>query len=306
MESTPMKRMSYTAEFKLKVIKYAKIHGNRASSRYFNINEKCIRDWRKRENELRRMPKYKRSNRGTKRLIRPEHIEYEHFNGQPSNDLVEINDDNNDGDDDVDISIEVAPDISEDLLNGLDDDVSLDFIKQENNFPQIMYDVYESNESTFKSNEKENNESKTNQMDFEIELKNLDESQPPPPSSSSSSSSSSTSTIEIRTNDRKKRKKIIGPDKETGTLFDFGMKAIKVIGAIELDDKNSNQTKNLCYVIKFENNQCDIVMNKVAQKFCPQILFDFLESRIEFDEKNDIHLPLSMVKSSSDLLLSSS
>ena len=60
MESTPMKRMSYTAEFKLKVIKYAKIHGNRASSRYFNINEKCIRDWRKRENELRRMPKNKR------------------------------------------------------------------------------------------------------------------------------------------------------------------------------------------------------------------------------------------------------
>ncbi|KAH9426376.1 hypothetical protein DERP_010944 [Dermatophagoides pteronyssinus] len=281
MESSTTKRMSYTAEFKLKVVKYAKINGNRACSRYFNISERSVRDWRKREDELRLMPKTKRANRGIKRLSRPEHIEYEHFHGQKipnnkSNKSISIDNDvdnvDDNDDDNVDISIEVAPDISEDILNG-DDNVLLDFNKQET-FPKIS-DEYVSNE-----------------------LPNLDVSHSSFTSTSSSSPNNNVNKNKIFkhqiNNQKKLYKKIVEPDKETGTLFDYGIKAIKVIGATELDD--SNQTKKLCYVIKFENNQCDIVENKVAQKFCPQILFNFLESHITFDEKTVIHLPFTKVK----------
>ncbi|OTF80841.1 hypothetical protein BLA29_009170 [Euroglyphus maynei] len=261
MESTTTKRMSYTAEFKLKVIKYAKIHGNRASSRYFKcISERSVRDWRKRENEIRQMPKDKRANRGSKRLLRPEHIEYEHFNSKQTtiiqNDSNESNEIIDDDDDDIDISIEVAPDISEDILNGLNNDdddediVSLDLNKVEN-FPQIIYD------DDYESVITEPIEKESTNLNLNLE---------------SQFTSSSSSTIiamknnnnKYRNNVGKTRKKIVKPGQETGTLFDYGWKAIKVIGA--------TQTSNhLSYIIKFEDNQCDIVENKVAQKFCPQV-----------------------------------
>lgn len=38
-------RQSFTAAEKLKVIKYAEIHGNRAASREFNIGESNIPAW---------------------------------------------------------------------------------------------------------------------------------------------------------------------------------------------------------------------------------------------------------------------
>ena len=44
--------MSYTAGFKLEVIKYAKINGNRAAERGYGPAEKMIRDWRKQEELL--------------------------------------------------------------------------------------------------------------------------------------------------------------------------------------------------------------------------------------------------------------
>jgi transposase-like protein len=38
------KRASYDAAFKLKLIKYAEEHGNRAADREFGVSEKLIRD----------------------------------------------------------------------------------------------------------------------------------------------------------------------------------------------------------------------------------------------------------------------
>ena len=59
------KRMSYTAEFKLEAIKYAKDNGNRAAERKYGPTEKMIRDWRKKEETLKTIPKTKRACRGS-------------------------------------------------------------------------------------------------------------------------------------------------------------------------------------------------------------------------------------------------
>ena len=50
--------VSYTASFKLKVIKYAKKHGNRAAKRHFAPlpTESVIRLWRQQEETLLQMP----------------------------------------------------------------------------------------------------------------------------------------------------------------------------------------------------------------------------------------------------------
>jgi transposase-like protein len=42
----PKRRASYTAEFKLKVIKYAEENGNRMAARDHQIDEKNVRRWR--------------------------------------------------------------------------------------------------------------------------------------------------------------------------------------------------------------------------------------------------------------------
>ena len=60
------KRKSYTANFKLDVIKFAKEHGNRAAGREFSCNEKNVRDWRLEEEELKKMNPWKRARRGRK------------------------------------------------------------------------------------------------------------------------------------------------------------------------------------------------------------------------------------------------
>ena len=57
------KQFSYTASFKLKVIKYAKKHGNRAAERHFGPppTENVIRLWRQQEEQLLKMPGQKKA-----------------------------------------------------------------------------------------------------------------------------------------------------------------------------------------------------------------------------------------------------
>ena len=45
-------RISYTAGFKLKVIEYAEKSNNLAASRQFGVNEKLVRDWKKKKDYL--------------------------------------------------------------------------------------------------------------------------------------------------------------------------------------------------------------------------------------------------------------
>ena len=61
------KRKSYTADFKLDVIKFAKEHGSRAAGREFSCSEKNVRDWTDwRKEELNKMNPRKRACRGRK------------------------------------------------------------------------------------------------------------------------------------------------------------------------------------------------------------------------------------------------
>ena len=40
-------RKTYTANFKIQVIEFAKINENRLASRHFSVNEKQVRNWKK-------------------------------------------------------------------------------------------------------------------------------------------------------------------------------------------------------------------------------------------------------------------
>lgn len=60
------KRMKYTSKFKLQVVMLALKTNNSEAGRQFSVNEKLVRDWRKKEAELRNMPPTKCSNRGKK------------------------------------------------------------------------------------------------------------------------------------------------------------------------------------------------------------------------------------------------
>ena len=62
----PAKRHAYEAQFKLKAISYAAVHGNREDAREFKINESIVRKWRKQQNELRQVKKTKLSFCGNK------------------------------------------------------------------------------------------------------------------------------------------------------------------------------------------------------------------------------------------------
>ncbi|KFD58406.1 hypothetical protein M514_00632 [Trichuris suis] len=57
-------RKCYNAAFKLKVIAAAQATNNCAAARQFNVDEKNVRDWRKSEETLRRMPRRKCALRG--------------------------------------------------------------------------------------------------------------------------------------------------------------------------------------------------------------------------------------------------
>lgn len=58
------KRKSYTSDFKLTVITFAKEKGNRAAGREFSVDEKSIREWRKDEDNLASLHPRKRARRG--------------------------------------------------------------------------------------------------------------------------------------------------------------------------------------------------------------------------------------------------
>ena len=60
------KRQSYTTAEKLKVIQFAEQHGNRSAQREFDIAESNIRLWRRSKENLEKMPRLQRANRGKK------------------------------------------------------------------------------------------------------------------------------------------------------------------------------------------------------------------------------------------------
>ena len=71
MGTTASKRASYTAAFKLKGIETAEKCGNRAAGREYSVNEKLVRDWKKKA-ELEALPRGKRSLRARAKPHWPE------------------------------------------------------------------------------------------------------------------------------------------------------------------------------------------------------------------------------------------
>ena len=61
------KRQSYTTSEKLKIIQFAEEHGNRAAQREFGIVESNVRLWRKSKENLQKMPRLQRADRGRKK-----------------------------------------------------------------------------------------------------------------------------------------------------------------------------------------------------------------------------------------------
>ena len=64
MSSTKRKRTSYTAQFKLQVVSFAKENSNRAAEVQFFVSEKLVRDWCKVKPSLEKLLKTKRAQRG--------------------------------------------------------------------------------------------------------------------------------------------------------------------------------------------------------------------------------------------------
>ena len=60
------KRQSYTVSDKLRIIQFAEQNGNRAAERKFGVSESNVRLWRKSKENLEKMPRLKRANRGKK------------------------------------------------------------------------------------------------------------------------------------------------------------------------------------------------------------------------------------------------
>ena len=63
---TTTKRQSYTVSDKLRIIQFAEQNGNRAAEREFGVSESNVRLWRKSKENLEKMPRLKRANRGKK------------------------------------------------------------------------------------------------------------------------------------------------------------------------------------------------------------------------------------------------
>ena len=64
MELTATKRQSYTVSDKLRIINFVEQHGNRAPEREFGVSKSNVRLWRKSKENLEKMPRLKRANRG--------------------------------------------------------------------------------------------------------------------------------------------------------------------------------------------------------------------------------------------------
>ena len=56
-------RQSFRAADKIKVIKFAEAHGNRAAGREFDVNEANVRLWRRQKERLEKMPRSKKADR---------------------------------------------------------------------------------------------------------------------------------------------------------------------------------------------------------------------------------------------------
>ena len=63
---TSTKRQSYTVSDKLRIIHFAEENGNRAAESEFGVSESNVRLWRKSKENLEKMPRLKRANRGKK------------------------------------------------------------------------------------------------------------------------------------------------------------------------------------------------------------------------------------------------
>ena len=59
-------RNAYTAREKLAAVKFAEAHGNRAAGGEFGINQASIREWRKKKDRLKKLPKTKQAERDSK------------------------------------------------------------------------------------------------------------------------------------------------------------------------------------------------------------------------------------------------
>ena len=64
MYSTKKKHTSYTMQFKLYVINFAKENSNQAAEVQFSVSEKLVRDWCKSKASLEELPKTKKSMAG--------------------------------------------------------------------------------------------------------------------------------------------------------------------------------------------------------------------------------------------------
>ena len=58
-----MRRCNYRAVFKLKVVEFAEKNSNRSPEREFDVNEKQIRDWKKKKAEIQSLPSSSRLQR---------------------------------------------------------------------------------------------------------------------------------------------------------------------------------------------------------------------------------------------------
>ena len=63
---TGTKGQSYTVSGKLRIINFAEQHGNRAAEQEFGVSASNLRLWRKSKENLEKMPRLKRANRGKK------------------------------------------------------------------------------------------------------------------------------------------------------------------------------------------------------------------------------------------------
>ena len=66
MATANTKRQSYTTAEKLKVIQFAEQDGNRSAQREFDIAESNIHLWQRSKENLEKMPRLQRANRGKK------------------------------------------------------------------------------------------------------------------------------------------------------------------------------------------------------------------------------------------------
>ena len=64
MLSVKRKHLSYSAQFKLKVVQFAEENKNVAAECKFSVSEKLVRDWRKAKASLEKLPKMKRACHG--------------------------------------------------------------------------------------------------------------------------------------------------------------------------------------------------------------------------------------------------